>query len=270
MQVSRAIKKGVKSYFEATSIHGFRYVIESKSLLFKLFWLTSLVVTFVICFFFIKQTLIEVHHSSILANTEDIGLDEVPFPAISIMVPKTINPTGFDTRLLNIVDACNPRATPENFKPLHRLKPLVRMFNSMIRNETKRTGRIPLDHSKQGNFEDFSWVGSQERRVFEKFCISRRGNGSGSTRNISMALNEIVDSHFMQNRSWVNHMLSQTLSPYSRNEVARKECQVLEPIKQNIMGKKTNNLTKIIVLEYLVLYSPLLYREANRITCSSK
>ena len=164
----KTFKEWIVSYFESTTIHGFHYVIASKSLFFKLFWIAAIMATFVVCSLFIKQTLDEVHRSAILSNSEDIVLDEVAFPAISVLAPKTLNPVGFDTRLLNLIDACDVNA--HSFNALAEIQGTVKDLNEFIRNETLRTWLIPMDKVKAEKLLTFGWVGPKERMVYRQFC----------------------------------------------------------------------------------------------------
>ena len=109
-KVGEILSKGAKSYSENTTAHGFQYIIASKNRLIRYFWVLNVVVAFVICFVFIGQTLEEAEQHPTITSIVEILIDDLPSPAISILMPKELNRHAYETRMLNTAPACGDAA----------------------------------------------------------------------------------------------------------------------------------------------------------------
>ena len=105
LRVLKYARNGVREYFENTTVHGFRYILFSKAYACKLFWIFSILATVSLCFFLIGKSLQEASENPIMTNTEEILVENLPMPTISISAPKELDADEYFRSLLNFVDA---------------------------------------------------------------------------------------------------------------------------------------------------------------------
>ena len=138
-QAYAAVSWAVKAYFETTSIHGLRYVNNSHGSLYRVFWVVNLLTAFVLLGILLRQTLDEAEANPTLTNLEEVPIDDVPAPAISILAPKTLREKAYDIRILNSVRACDPNVTAAENPLLKPLVPLMRILKAVIKAYLSRT-----------------------------------------------------------------------------------------------------------------------------------
>ena len=136
LRILKQFKNGIKEYFENTTVHGFRYILVARTPIYKFFWIISILATVSLCFLLIGRSLKEASDNPIMTNTEEVEVDQLPLPTISILAPKELDPGLYHKTLLNMVDACNPELNLKEhpmFVSFHKLMPII---NEVIRNAT--------------------------------------------------------------------------------------------------------------------------------------
>ena len=78
------VRQIATEYFEVTTIHGLRYLMECKSIIEKLFWLAIICFSFGIAAHLIQSFFAEVKSNPILTTIDTARVQDVPFPAITI------------------------------------------------------------------------------------------------------------------------------------------------------------------------------------------
>ena len=78
------ISKSLAEYFESTTIHGFRYLRVSKTLIERFAWIGIIGTCFILAGLLIWQSIEESHQNPVLTTIETISVKEVPFPAITV------------------------------------------------------------------------------------------------------------------------------------------------------------------------------------------
>ena len=78
------VRQIITEYFEVTTIHGLRYLIECKSIIEKLFWLVIICFSFGYSAYIIQSFFADNDSKPILTTIETALVQEVPFPAITI------------------------------------------------------------------------------------------------------------------------------------------------------------------------------------------
>ena len=92
-----------KSYLSETTVHGFRYLVVSKSALERLFWSAWLVAGFSGCYFMVSQSIAEYEANPILTTVDTGSIKAIPFPAVTVDAGDVIDPWGFVTKAFNQV-----------------------------------------------------------------------------------------------------------------------------------------------------------------------
>ena len=102
--VFSSLSSGISTYLKESSIHGLRYIVESRNLLFKLLWSILLLVTFGICAILLNQAWTDMTRDPILSIQDEIDVAELAPPAISILTSKQTHPDILTIKLLNQVN----------------------------------------------------------------------------------------------------------------------------------------------------------------------
>ena len=78
LKILSLLRKEAKEFFENTTVHGFRYILVSKTAFCKLFWVLSLLSSISLCLFLIGQSLKESRDNPIQTITEEIEVNSLP------------------------------------------------------------------------------------------------------------------------------------------------------------------------------------------------
>ena len=74
----------INEYLGMTSIHGLRYLMDSRSIVEKLSWLIIICMSFGFCVHIIQSHFSDIDKKPILTTVEMVSVQEVPFPAVTI------------------------------------------------------------------------------------------------------------------------------------------------------------------------------------------
>ena len=74
----------INEYLGMTSIHGLRYLMDSRSIVEKLSWLIIICMSFGFCVYIIQSHFSDIDKKPILTTVEMVSVQEVPFPAVTI------------------------------------------------------------------------------------------------------------------------------------------------------------------------------------------
>lgn len=245
LRILKQFKNGIKEYFENTTVHGFRYILVARTHVCKLFWVVSILVTVSLCFLLIGQSLKEASDNPIMTTTEEVEVDQLPLPTISVLAPKELDPNMYHRTLLNMVDACNPELELKNlpmFASVHKLIPII---NEVIRNATaaslEKYGAmahyfLPEDLFDKGS--DFGVFASLSKAF------------PGPVGSYIEVVNTEVDSHFMVNN------ISAIMDKIAK--------------KHNIDRITQSQVDEVLFRQWMIASSPIRFRWWNRIECSER
>ena len=193
-KVANGIRAAVRDYFENTSIHGFRYVSESRGWLYRFFWVINLVLAFCILYYFTNQILQEAEENPTIATIDEVPIDLVPSPAISIMVPNAKDGKGYKTRFLNSIRASDPTVKITDSELLAPLKDMVVNFNWMFIRDY--LGTMPPAFTIEA-IKELEKAGKIS--TFRQFCakVEELSDGNQNIHNFISGLNDLVDSYFL-------------------------------------------------------------------------
>ena len=79
-----SVKAIITEYLGVTSIHGLRYLMESRNIVEKASWLIIICLSFGFCVHIIQSHFSDIDKKPILTTVEMVSVQEVPFPAITI------------------------------------------------------------------------------------------------------------------------------------------------------------------------------------------
>ena len=111
------IKADICSYFTETTVHGFRYIVEGRDLVERLFWVTVIVTGFVLSGILIQQSFENWEDTPLQTTIETVSLpiEQLDFPAITVCNPDSLkiprrNRWMFLEKLLKWVEPKEPTA----------------------------------------------------------------------------------------------------------------------------------------------------------------
>ena len=86
------LKKTVTGYFSETTIHGFRYVVEGRNILERLFWIFCIVIGFACSISIISQAFQSWENDPVQTTIDkvSVSVQELPFPAITVCDPESM------------------------------------------------------------------------------------------------------------------------------------------------------------------------------------
>ena len=79
-----SVKAIINEYLGMTSIHGLRYLRDSRNIVEKVSWLIIICMSFGFCFHIIQSHFSDIDKKPILTTVEMVSVQEVPFPAVTI------------------------------------------------------------------------------------------------------------------------------------------------------------------------------------------
>ena len=135
--IYKGLKYGFVNYFENTSVHGFRYVLLSKTLFRKLLWVAAIVLAFTLCGLLISTSIREARDNPILANTEEIPVEALPFPAFSLLAPKELTESGFERVAMDMIDACGTSANLTDNPEMIQTRQINTLLANRVRFKSK-------------------------------------------------------------------------------------------------------------------------------------
>ena len=245
LRILKLFKNGIKEYFENTTVHGFRYILVARTPLFKFFWIISILATVSLCFLLIGRSLKEASDNPIMTNTEEVEVDQLPLPTISILAPKELDPSLYHKTLLNMVDACNPELNLNEhpiFASVHKLLPII---NDVIRNATASSldkfGAMARYFLPEDLFEVDSDFG-----IF----VSLSEVYPRPVNSYIEVLNDEVDSHFM-----VGDITSVMAKIAKTHKIDRST---------------PSQVDQALFRQWMIASSPIRFRRWNRMECSER
>lgn len=125
--------EGIKSYFENTSIHGFQYVIGSKNYVAKVFWAASICLAFFYCSTVVRKAFEEAEQYPTFAYMDEVEIDELKSPAISVLALKDLDEKAYFVKSLNQVDVCDVDLKKSRNPLLNLFQPVVKYLNRVAR-----------------------------------------------------------------------------------------------------------------------------------------
>ena len=117
-------KKETKAYFSETTVHGFRYVVEGRTIMERMIWIIFITVGFALGINLIYKSVDDWNNSPVETTIGEVSapVQELPFPAItvcdtdSLQMPRR-NRWMFLEKLLNAVGLKYPEDVMQNIYP---------------------------------------------------------------------------------------------------------------------------------------------------------
>ena len=100
--------QGVCEYFVESSIHGLRYLVDSKNLVEKVCWSLIIVTSIYLAGTMISTSIQNNNEEPILTTIETTSIINAPFPAITIAADDRVNPWGFVEKTFNMLSFYGP------------------------------------------------------------------------------------------------------------------------------------------------------------------
>ena len=188
-KINKHLQEGLYKYLENTTIHGFNYVVKSKHVAARVFWVLNVVVAFLICFVIVGKSLEEADAHPTTTESEEVDIEELLAPAVSILAPKNVNTGAFDFRVLNPLDACDPELDVSEHGILRHFLPMIEEFN----------GKLRLDFRMEMNETWSAKLFEQIRSHFEfdlypAFCSRMEDLNAEGQHEFVLDLEEVLDS----------------------------------------------------------------------------
>ena len=182
-----------KTYFENTSIHGFQYVAETSNRLFQFFWLLNIFAAFGLLYYLGRDIILDAEANPTITNIKTVLITDTPVPAISFLAPKLYDGNRFYRRILNSVDANNPRLDMTQQQNLAAYRIVATKFNNLVN-----------AYSGAGTSETFEMLESRGvPTLFRKYCAKLQemlvvqGKSAQDLENLTNELETLVSKYYL-------------------------------------------------------------------------
>ena len=99
------VKDHVFNYFQETTVHGFRYVVEGQNSFERGIWIVFIICAITYAATLIRTSLIENTLNPIVTTIESIPTKQVPFPAVTLDGGQIMNPLAYAEKSQNMLTA---------------------------------------------------------------------------------------------------------------------------------------------------------------------
>ena len=240
LRIWAILKSGIKSYFTNTSVHGFRYAVETPNKLLKAYWATCIVLAFGMCAMMALNYFDHLVQNPIISTRQEMVLDDLPPPAISISVPQVQGTTILRMRMANSIRACDPLVNISSSAILGPFLEVTRALNDAIRKTYEPTDEEMIQYKSQ-------LPTSPEFGTFQRFCGAMLPLKKASRKALVKELATLTDNYLLVTD--VEAMLDSGL-----------------PREKELDGCMENG----IIRKWMELISPLKFRETYSMTCSDR
>ena len=245
------ITDGIRNYFRETSVHGFRYVVDGHGSFFRILWMLVVVVTFMLCGYLVKETLVEMERNPIVTIIEEVDISKIPAPAISVLVHQgdAIEESLWYKKMFNKFDVCNPKIDMNKHELLAPFLAINSKFNKLIRKQFAGTNLYQSDSIKE--------LRENEKVAFCAFSNKMMSFGNNDTiRQIyTKQVGNLVDSDFLAND--FKEIIKRSLGSEAEYD------PICEGHKNNISEEDTLHEWNSLVL-------PINYKLYNNYGCSER
>lgn len=250
-KLSHLVRNVAKSYFRNTSIHGFRYTIETPNRFMKLLWILSIVIAFSICFVLISANLEEAELNPTITSTEEIVLDDMPAPAISILAPRKTLYLYSRYRVANSIKACDPKVNISASDSLRPFLKVVKAVNDEVRKVYKPT------YTDVSKYQKLLQKTPSIKKIYSRFCTVATALNSSEMEALTERLNDRIDSYLMVN----------DIKAVLQNEIPQAE-NITEECNKSFGGSSL--VTGVKIKEWMQLIAPMAYRETQGLKCTKR
>lgn len=248
-RIRNFVKDGAKLYFRHTSVHGFRYALETHDPILKVFWIISIVLAFFACFTLIHDNLIDEQEKPTITTNEEIILDDLPAPAISILVPEVDASVYLRMRMPNSIRACDPKVNISHSKNLKKYLVVTKAIHKAVRRHY-----VPSD-VEVGEFARHL-ENHMNSALFPRFCESMLSLNDTEKGNFVAQLTARIDTFLMvPNLDGMINDLLLSEGNYSYGD----GCNV-----------DRKQLRLDVVKEWMILNAPLSFKERHGFKCSER
>ena len=248
---SHLVRNVVKSYFRNTSIHGFRYTIETPNRFLKLLWIISIVIAFSICFFLISANLEEAELNPTITSTEETVLDDMPAPAISILAPRKTLYLYSRYRVANSIKACDPKV---NISASDSLRPFLEVSKTVSDQVRKTYKPSYTDISK---YQKLLQKTPAIKDIYSRFCTIASAMNSSELDTFTERLNAKIDSFLMVND--IKAVLGDEIPDV---QDIHAEC------KKNFGG--SGLVMGAMIKQWMQLIAPMAFRDIQGLKCLNR
>ena len=246
-RIRNFLKDGAKLYLRQTSVHGFRYALETHEPLLKGFWLLSIFMAFCACFTLIHDNLVDEREKPTITTNEEILLDDLPAPAFSILVPEVDASAYLRMRMPNSARACDAKVNVSQSEFLKQYLVVTKAIHKAVRKAYVPSDDEVVDFARQMRNQ-------LNYPLYPRFCAAMSELNSTGRSILVKELTSRIDSFLMV--SDLEGMVSGLL-PAIMNGSHPDECD------QNKTLLDSN-----VVREWMILNAPLAFKENHGYKCS--
>ena len=248
-QMKKTVSKWVKLYIQNTSIHGFRYALETPYAALKSFWVVSISFAFCACSLLIFSNLKNAQNNPTITTVEEILLNDVSAPAISILVPPAQDEIYIRWRMANSIRACNASVDILKSKKVRKFLAVTKALNALVRKGYyPRTSELKAYGKKLKSMPI--------ARFYERFCDKLRSISSSAKKSFIAKLNAKIDTHMLVTD--MEAMIGQMI-PNITSNATRIACDLAK-------GK----FSLLTMRDWMVVNSPIAFKENQRMTCRNR
>ncbi len=155
MKKSKAFLKdklsGLKEYFQQTTVHGIRYVVDGETIIERLVWVLTMAIAFACAAYLTYSSVVEAEEHPIATTTEVLTINNIPFPAVTVAAGGGHERTPPFRLVADILNAARFDCTKSDENCLQTTKKVRNDFAPLIRSAINIVYAIWLKEISEGS-----------------------------------------------------------------------------------------------------------------------
>ncbi len=217
-------------YFRETTVHGFRYVVDGKTITERFIWVAVILLAFACAAYLTHTSFREADENPISTSTEVLTVDKIPFPAVTVLaggghervptfrpVMVMLDALMFDcSGSIGDIYGCNPT------------EKVRRDFSPLIRNTVEAVYKILIREMSQDS--PAQWVRSQPNQdeTYSKLLLEAFCKVDSEVFDNSDVLNEtliLLEKNFLVERQSYRNNTLEYLKKLRQKQKTEDQCR---------------------------------------------
>ena len=246
--IRKALVDFALQYSQNTSIHGFRYLHQNPHWSSKAFWILSITLAFISCGVLILSNWKEIQENPTITTRDEVGLDDFPLPAISILVPEIDSSRYADLRMANSIRACDPKVNISKSEKFRDYLVATKTMHDLVRKAFKPSTSEVIKFGES--------LKQQNMSTYTRFCTMAIEMPTKDREMFMQKVNDRVDSYLLVND--LSEVLKDSLGDVMVGTI-HEEC--------NVIGGQLNFT---IVEDWMKATAPLAFKGNQGFACNRK
>lgn len=215
----KEIRDDLKQYLRETSVHGFRYLVESRNNIERFIWWLLICISFTFALVNVSQSFIASHNKPIITSLDLGNINRAPFPAITVARTADLDPWGFVEKSLDILAfECCDKPCEKSLSLRKYFKPLIKRVVWMVRRSLgQRKGLWTLEETKAFQYDSSIPALKAMRDEVPKLAAKIGAlimTNESAARNLIYEMDDMTTDNFAMYQPWsMNKFFLQKIKP---------------------------------------------------------